>query len=71
VLILDAGVEIGTAAGEDDLGAAEKALADHIARKRRRSFGRGDPAAVLIADILSEYGERHAPTTRRPTLIAR
>ena len=68
-VILDAGAEIGTAAGEDDLGEAEKALADYIARKRRPSFGRGDPAAVLVADVLSEYGEKHAPTTRRPTLI--
>ena len=68
-VILDAGSEIGTAAGEDDLGEAEKSLADYIARKRRPSFGRGDPAAVLVADVLSEYGEKHAPTTRRPTLI--
>jgi integrase len=68
-VILDAGVEIGTAAGEDGLGEAEKALADYIARKRRPSFGRGDPAKVLVADVLSEYGEKHAPTTRRPTLI--
>ena len=62
-------VEIGTAAGEDDLGEAEKALADYIARTRHPSFGRGDPAEVLVADVLSEYGEKHAPTTRRPTLI--
>ena len=68
-VILDAGSEIGTAAGEDDLGEAEKALADYIARKRRPQFGDGHPSKVLIADVLAEYGENHGPTTRRPDLI--
>ena len=68
-VILDAGTEIGTAAGEGDLGEAEKALADYIARKRRPSFGRGDPSKVLVADVLSEYGEKRAPETRRPAII--
>jgi len=68
-VILDRGSEIRTGAGENDLGAAEKALADYIALKRRPNFGNGHPSRVLIADVLSEYGEKHAPTTRRPTLI--
>ena len=68
-VILDAGVEIGTAASEDDLSEAEKALADYIARKRRPQFGDGHPSKVLIADVLAEYGENHGPTTRRPDLI--
>jgi len=68
-VILDAGAEIGTGARENDIGAAEKALAEYIARKRRPSFGTGNPAEVLIADALSEYGEKHGPTTRRPALV--
>src|SRR5206468_2178858 len=35
----------------------------------RPDFGEGHPTQVLIADALSEYGEKHAPTTRRPDLI--
>ena len=68
-VILDRGREIGTSAGKADIRAAEKALADHIALKRRPDFGDGHPAQVLIADALSEYGEKHAPRTRRPDLI--
>jgi len=68
-VILDRGREIGTGAGKTDIRAAEKALADHIALKRRPDFGEGHPSHVLIADALSEYGEHHARRTRRPDLI--
>jgi len=68
-VILDHGSEISTGASEDDLRAAEEALADYIARHRRPDFGRGHPNQILVADVLSEYGERHGPTTRRPDLI--
>ena len=68
-VILDRGREIGTGAGKTDIRAAEKALADYIALKRRPDFGDGHPAQVLIADALSEYGEKHARRTRRPDLI--
>jgi hypothetical protein len=67
--ILDSGREISTGAGESDIGKAEEALASHIGRKHRPDFGQGHPSHVLIADALSEYGEKHAPTTRRPDLI--
>src|SRR6266446_10800345 len=68
-VILDHGREISTGAGESDIGAAEEALASHIGQKHRPDFGEGHPSQVLIADALSEYGEKHAPTTRRPDLI--
>jgi hypothetical protein len=68
-VILDHGGEIGTGAGESDIGAAEEALARYIGKKHRPDFGAGHPSQVLIADALSEYGEKHAPTTRRPDLI--
>jgi hypothetical protein len=68
-VILDHGREINTDAGEDDIGAAENALAEYIDLKRRPDFSDGHPAKILIADALAEYGERHAPTTRGPDLI--
>jgi len=68
-VILDHGHEISTGAGEGDIGAAEKALADYIGHKRQPKFGNGHPSQVLIADVLAEYGEVHGPKTRRPDLI--
>jgi integrase len=68
-VILDHGREIRTGAGEYDLGAAENALAQYLANKRRPQFGDGHPSQVLIADVLAEYGENHGPTTRRADLI--
>ncbi len=68
-VILDRGREIRTSAGEDDLVSAERALADYIALKRQPHFGDGHPSHVLVADVLSEYGENHGRRTRRPDLI--
>jgi integrase len=68
-VILDHGREIRTGAGPDDLRAAEGALAQYLANKRRPQFGDGHPSRVLIAEVLADYGEHHGPTTRRPDLI--
>jgi integrase len=68
-VILDHGREISTGAGESDISAAEEALANYIGEKHRPDFGAGHPSRVLLADALSEYGEKHAPTTCRPDLI--
>jgi integrase len=68
-VILDHGREIRTGAGENDLHAAESALAQYLASKRRPQFGDGHPSQVLIADVLADYGENHAPTAKRPELI--
>jgi integrase len=68
-VILDSGKEISTGAREQDGRAAETALEEYLAAKRHPDFGRGHPAAVLIDDVLAEYGDKHAPTTRRADLI--
>jgi hypothetical protein len=68
-VVLDHGREVRTGAGEDDLKAAENALAQYLANKRRPQFGDGHPSRVLIADVLAEYGENHGPITRRADLI--
>jgi integrase len=68
-VILDHGREIRTGASQHDLGAAESALAQYLANKRRPQFGDGHPSHVLIADVLAEYGENHGATTRRADLI--
>jgi integrase len=68
-VILDHGREFRTSAGPDDLRAAENALAQYLANKRQPQFGDGHPSRVLIADVLSHYGEHHGPTTRRADLI--
>lgn len=68
-VILDRGQEVGTGACESDIDAAENALTDYLAKKRRPDFGDGHPARVLIADVLADYGEMHGSSTRRPELI--
>jgi hypothetical protein len=68
-VILDHGREFRTGASENDLSAAEGALAQYLANKRRPQFGDGHPSRVLIADVLADYGEHHGPTTRRADLI--
>ena len=68
-VILDHGREIRTGAGDNDLQAAENALAQYLANKRRPQFADGHPSRVLIADILADYGENHGPTTKRADLI--
>ena len=68
-VILDHGREFRAGAGEDDLRAAESALAEYLAAKRRPQFADGHPSKVLIADVLAEYGENHGPSTRRADLI--
>ncbi len=68
-VILDHGREIRTGASANDIGAAERALEDYIAKKRQPDFGDGNPAKVLVADVLAEYGEQHGPNTKRADLI--
>jgi hypothetical protein len=68
-VILDHGREFRTGASESDLGAAENALAQYLANKRRPQFADGHPSRVLVADVLADYGEQHGPTTRRVDLI--
>lgn len=68
-VILDQGGEVSTGAGAGDRRGAEEALARYLGTKHRPDFGQGHPTEVAIADVLIEYGTRHAPSTRRPDLI--
>ena len=68
-VILDSGKEISTGASEQDIRAAEAALEEYLGAKRHPNFSRGHPASVLIDDVLSEYGDKHGPITRRADLI--
>jgi integrase len=63
-IIRDGTIERSTGASLDDLETAEKKLAEYIAKKHTSTTTERDPAKVLIADVLSEYSEFHAPTTK-------
>ena len=65
-VIKDTGTEVSTGTG--DRGQAEIRLAEYIARKTRRS-GPAEPSEITIADVLTIYGEEHAPTTAAPERI--
>jgi integrase len=61
--------EYSTGAGKGDLAKAQAALAEYLVGHHQPNFGKGHPDQVLIADVLSEYGEHHGPTVRRPQII--
>lgn len=61
----DAGQRIEVSTRTDDSRQAEIMLADHIARKNRRS-GPAEPGEMTVAEALSIYGEEHAPTVAAP-----
>lgn len=63
------GVEHSTGAGKDDLARAQAALAEYLRARARPSFGEGHPDQVLIADVLSEYGDKHSRNVSRPQVI--
>lgn len=69
-VILHHGREIGTGAFEPDQAKAHAAFAAYLGKQHKPAFRQGDPAQVLIADVLSFYSEHHAPSRRRPDLIA-
>jgi integrase len=49
---------------------AEQEFADYLGKKHKPEFGNGDPAKVLITDVLAYYGSEHAPTTVRADTLA-
>lgn len=57
--------EIGTGAFERDRATAEKVYADHLAQKHVPKFGRGHPAEIMIADVLSFYAQHQADQGKR------
>jgi integrase len=54
--------------GTSDRREAEASLARFIS-ERHRAAGPRDPGEIQIADILSFYGEEHAPTRKAPERI--
>lgn len=69
-VILDRGKEIGTGCGPDRQREAEEAFARYLAGKHVPSFGDGDPAKVLVADILTLYATERAPKVTSPATIS-
>jgi integrase len=67
--ILFGGTEYPTGAAKHEMGKAEAALAQFILDRAKPSFGKGHPDEVAIATVLTEYGDKHGPETRRPDLI--
>jgi integrase len=55
--------------GTADRREAEIAFAEFM-RIRTRSAGPRDPLEILVTDILADYAEEHAPTTKAPWRIA-
>lgn len=56
----------------DDSGQAQEALAHFIGDRRRSGADRSgplDPSSFSVADALTLYGEKHAPTTADPARI--
>ncbi len=68
-VIRDGSHQIGTGCGRGSRGEAEKALADYISRKHRPDFRDGNPAHVLIDDVLTLYSSDRAPHVASPESI--
>ena len=62
--------EISTGAFERDGAAAEKVYAAYLARKHTPNFRAGDPAQVMIADVLAFYASHQADQGKRNDNIA-
>lgn len=70
-VIRDGGREISTGCGESRLQAAETALAHHIAsRHQPATVSTGDPAVVLVADVLTLYAREKGPTAADPVSLS-
>lgn len=63
------GVEVSTGRSFSERGAAEGALQEYLAKKHKPDFGTGDPARVLITDILTLYADERAADTKRPDVV--
>jgi integrase len=72
--IRDGARERGTGCGPDGLPGAEQALAAYIAEKwtppQRAAGGQGDPADVLVAEVLTLYARERAPQLADPVSSA-
>lgn len=71
-IIIDGPREIRTGFGPEHSGDADElwqALADYRARRSARPRGSRTPDRMMIGDVLTLYGEEHAPTTAAPERI--
>lgn len=68
-VIKDGGREHSTGCGPERRAEAETALAEYLAKTRLAIVRDGDPAAILIADILTYYAEERAPSLASPELV--
>ena len=68
-VIRDGSRQIGTGCVGGRRGEAEKALAEYIRQKHRPDFRDGDPAHVLVDDVLRLYVTEHAPHVASPESI--
>jgi integrase len=62
--------ESSTGAFEDDRTTAEKAFAAYLAKKHIPNFGGGDPAQVLISDVMAFYSKHKAEQSYRNDSMA-
>lgn len=57
--------------GHSEVGPAETVFQDWIEeRRRKRRTGAGDPAAVLVRDVLNDYAEEHGAEVDSPASLA-
>ncbi|MEZ5816631.1 MAG: site-specific integrase [Hyphomicrobiaceae bacterium] len=69
-VVLDRGREHSTGCSAEDVGGAEKWLADYLASKHEPARRLDSLHQIPIADVLNVYLREHAPTTRNPSFIA-
>lgn len=65
--IVDGKSEVGTGCGPERMGDAERQLANYIKDKWQAPVGEGDPAKVLIADVLALYGRDRGASLKSDT----
>ncbi|MER2263551.1 tyrosine-type recombinase/integrase [Methylobacterium oxalidis] len=63
------GYERSTGFGFGERREAEGALQEYLAEKHKPDFGKGDPARVLITDVLTLYADERAEQTERPDVV--
>lgn len=68
-VVLDGKAEVSTGCGPDDRRGAEKALAEHIAKKHKPDWQNTHPAEIAVADVLAYYGTNRAPNLGHPELV--
>jgi integrase len=72
VVWYEAGRERSRSTGTSEFGAAEAYLLGHLQNRQDslKPSGPRDPSAITVAEVLSLYGQGHAPTTASPARIA-